>query len=250
MVTLYMRRDPKRRRADQSNDVARLSAFQASYVLSVVTTMTLFSDLHRITAVHGPFHGTSDTDMIVMLQQLRQHNRMRFTADGRPESATLSRLFKQSFKDNFHLSSAQYDCIVDVFDRSPIEDIPTAIGASFPRPVEGVRPQYLSRTFASGRTRCCGRALVVRHKWATVYLKDDCYPAWNIVKTCRFGCGARYMFDKRVLPGVYDGGQCDWHVHNPWTDVELPLFIGSKSGHAIFCTKFLDHVAVEQATTR
>lgn len=212
--------------------------------------MTLFADLHRITAVTGLFHGTSDTEMIVLLQHLRQHNHMRFTEDGGPESVTLSRLLEQRFKDNFSLSSAQYDCIVDVFDRSPLEDIPTAIGASFPRPAEGSRPQYLSRTFTSDRTRCCGRALVVRSKWATVYAKEDCYPAWNMVKTCRFGCGTRYMFDKRVVPGVYHGKQCDWHLHNAWSDGDLPPFIASKSGHAIFCTKFLDHVAIEQATTR
>lgn len=219
-------------------------------MFSVLCNMPLFADLHRITSPDGLFHGVADTRMIVMLQHLRTHVRMRFTEDGRPESVTLSGLFERRFRENFGLSSEQYDCIVDVFDRAPIGDIPTALGASFPPPAQGSRPQYMSRTFQSNKTRCCGRALRVRWKWATVYLKEDAFPAWNVIKTCRHGCGTRYSFDRRVVPGVYEGEQCDWHAFNAWTDGELPPFISNKSGHSIFCTSFLDWVAIEQATTR
>lgn len=212
--------------------------------------MSLFADLHRITSPEDVFHGTSPTQMIVMLQHLRQHNNMRFTDDGRPESVTLSGLFERNFRANFSLSGEQYDCIVDVFDRAPIEDIPTAIDASIPPPVPGRRPQLMTRAFKSDMTSCCGRALRVRSVWATVYTKDDCYPAWNLVKTCRFGCKTRYMFDRRIIPGVYLGAPCSWHAFKQWDLGELPSFVSTKSGHSIFETKFLEHVTIEQCTTR
>lgn len=212
--------------------------------------MPLFSDLHRITALDGLFHGTPDTQIIVLLQHLRTHNHMRFAADGRPESATLSALFETRFRENFDLTSEQYHCIVDVFDRNPIEDIPAAIGASFNRPGTHPQQQYRRRTFKSERVQCCGRALRVRWVSATVFLKDDCYAAWNIMKSCRHGCGTTYCFDRRIIVGEYDDGPCRWHLYNAWSDGELPPFISSKSGHSIFSTSFLDYVAIEQATTR
>lgn len=212
--------------------------------------MPLFEDLHRVTAPSGVFHGTPPTSMIVMLQHLRQHNSMRFTEDGRPESATVTGLFERRFRENFSLSAEQYDCIVGVFDRAPIDDIPTAIGASIPAPLPGTRPRYMVRAFSPDKTTCCGRALRVRSIWATVYTKDECYPAWNFVKSCRSGCRRRYMFDREVVPGTYFGAPCSWHAFNPWPVGPLPPFTSTKSGHAIFSTHFLEHVTIEQCTTR
>lgn len=188
--------------------------------------------------------------MIVLLQNLRQHNHLRFTQEGHPESRSLVQLFERGFRANFGLSAVQYRCITDVFDRAPIDDIPSAIEDSIPPPVPGARPQYMFRVFKSDKTTCCGHALRVRRLSATVYLKDDRYPAWNVVKICRLGCGTRYMFDRPVLSGVYDGGQWDWHTYGAWVSGVLPPFIATKSGHCIFSTNFLDHVAIEQSTTR
>lgn len=219
-------------------------------VLALAINMSLFWDLHQITGPGRVFHGFTSTRMIVLLQHLRQHDHMRFAADGRPESRSLSRRFERTFRENFALTPEQYECIVDVFDRAPIDDIPSAIGASIPRPVPGERPHYMLRTFKSDKTRCCGRALRVTYVWATVFLKDDRYPVWNVVKKCRSGCGARYMFDRRIIRGVYDGGQCLWHMYAAWSGGTPPLFIANKSGQCIFSTKYLDHVAIEQSTTK
>lgn len=185
-----------------------------------------------------------------MLQHLRQHSNMRFTGEGRPESVTVTGLFERSFRANFSLSAEQYDCIADMFDRSPIDDIPTAIGDSIPAPPPGTRPQSMHRAFAADKTRCCGRALRVRSVWATVYTKDDCFPAWNLVKSCRHGCRRRYMFDRQVIPGLYAGAPCSWHAFTPWARGSLPDYCSTKSGHAIFATSFLEHVTIEQCTTR
>lgn len=222
-------------------------------ILHSFSGMQLFWDLHRITRSGQPFYGFSPTAIIVLLQHVRKHLQMRFTHHGQPESESLRKLFEQRFREHFNLSGEQYDLIVDVFDRTPIEDIPSAIDASLLPPVHNSSSpatEYLSRSFKPDETSCCGRALRARWIWATVYTKEASYGAWNITKTCRHGCGTRYFFDRRVVPGSYFGGECSWHIFRAWDNQTLPDFIATKSGRSIFCRRYIEHVTIELATTR
>lgn len=209
--------------------------------------MGLWDALHTVTSIHEDclFHGWPNTTMTVILQELEANRIMRFDALGRPVSEAQRCMFERSFRSNFSLSSEQWSCIVDIADRYPLGDIQLARLAALPTPVHGARPNYVRRVFASDRVKCCGRTLRVRQVSATVYARDECFAAVNLVKSCRFGCGARYFFDRKVLRGTYGAEQCDWHVFESWSQGELPGFIASKSGHAIFCTKFLSDVAVD-----
>lgn len=220
--------------------LAGLSVFFAFF-------MGLWADLNRVTLEDGPFAGYSETRMMVLLQELTSHDNMRFDNLGRPVSEAQQGMLERSFRDHFHLSAEQWSCITNIHDRSDLTDISSARVASLPTPMPGQRPTYVRRIFAAQRVRCCGRVLRVRWVSATVYCRDECYASWNLVKSCR-QCRARYMFDKKVLSGQYGGEQADWHIYKSWDDGELPGYVGSKSGHAIFCTRYLTAVTVDQRT--
>lgn len=211
--------------------------------------MGLWEELQRITgSENAAFHGFDDTTMIVMLQELSSHANMRFDSEGRPLSLSQRNMFETSFRHNFHLSPEQFTCIADLHDRFSLDDITSARAAALPSPVVGGRPAYVSRVFSSSRTMCCGRTLRVRCVFATVYGRDSCFPAWNIVKTCREGCGARYWFDRKVLGGTFEGNPCDWIIYNAWGDGSVPTHIGTKSSRSIFCWRYLTGVAIDRVT--
>lgn len=209
--------------------------------------MGLWAELTRVTSEDGQFAGFGETAMLVMLQEINSHNNMRFDDSGNPVSEAQQGIFERSFRDNFGLSAEQWACIINIHDGCPLGDISSARVDSLPTPVQGQRPAYVRRVFASQRVRCCGRLLRVRQVAATVYSRDECYASWYLVKSCR-QCGARYMFDKKVLGGQYDGQQADWHIYSAWSDGNVPAFVASKSGHSIFCTRYLTAVTVDQRT--
>ena len=200
-----------------------------------------------MTSDNGEFANFGETQMILMLQELTSHSNMRFDSDGNPVSESQRGIFERSFRDHFNLSAEQWACLTDIHDRCALGDIASARADSSPTPVAGGRPAYVRRVFASERTRCCGRLLRVRWVSASVYTRDDCYAAWNLVKSCR-RCRTRYMFDKKVLSGLYGGRHADWHVYNAWVDGRVPAFVATKSGHGIFCTRYLTAVLVDQRT--
>ncbi|CAM9961340.1 unnamed protein product, partial [Laminaria digitata] len=63
-------------------------------------------------------------------------------------------------------------------------------------------------------------------------------------------CGARYYLNKCVMRDEMYGKPCNWHIFNAWTDKEVPPYITSKSGKAIFCTDLLTDAAIVQVKTR
>ena len=76
--------------------------------------MGLWGELHRVTSRDDAlFHGFTDTSMIVMLQELSSHKNVRFHGQGHPVSESQRNMSESSFRDNFNLSSEQFQCIVD-----------------------------------------------------------------------------------------------------------------------------------------
>ena len=212
--------------------------------------MPLWSDLLRVTGDGGEFEGWPNMQMMVMLQHLRAQHNMRFLDDGTTAvSETLSGLHERTFRYHFSLSGEQYSCITQIYDSCDIGDIPVAYGASIPPPVVGVQPVFRRKCFTSSRNVCCNKMLRVRYKSATVYERDSVYPAWMIVKSCR-DCGARYLFDRRILRGVMDSSPCAVHLFNAWSDGEIPEFVASKSAHSVFSTSFLGDAGISLVTMR
>lgn len=213
--------------------------------------MSLWADLqHGTSHPYGVFRDRSETEIIVLLQELRAHSNMRYTPQGHSAQQTIRGIFERSFRDHFDLSGEQYRCITAIFDRCSLSDIPAALGAAIPPTPVGARPNYTRRCFVADEDKCCGLTLRARYISATVYERNDCYPAWNMVKQCRYGCGTRYHFDRRILLGTRGGRPCSWHVFRPWTAGIIPSYVASKSGHAIISTSLLRDTAITQATNR
>ncbi|CAM9983057.1 unnamed protein product, partial [Scytosiphon promiscuus] len=118
-------------------------SFLLCCLASEIKVMPLWADLQHVTAQpDGLFRDHSETGMMVLLQELGTHSNMRFAPDGQPAQQTVSGMFERSFKEHFGLSSEQYACITDIFDRCALSDIAAAVeGAVTPAP-HGVRPIY------------------------------------------------------------------------------------------------------------
>jgi len=212
--------------------------------------MTLWSDLARATGEGGEFEGWPSTQMILMLQHLRVQSNMRFSDDGQTSvSQTLRGLHERSFRKHFHLSGEQYSCITRVFDSCDVGEITAAYGASIPPPENGLPSGFRRRCFSSDKKTCCGKVLRVRYKSCTVYERDDVYAAWMVVRSCRT-CGARYMFDRRILRGQVEGSSCAIHLFSAWGDGEIPEHIASKAGTTVCSSRLLGDAGVSLATTR
>jgi len=181
--------------------------------------------------------------MMELLSAVHAHQAMRFADDGALVSRSLSELFRQDFMTSFQLSELQYSAIVQMYDLSGLR----AAGVDWA--VRGTDSR-MRRCFLARETLCCGRMLRVRWVKATVYEQNECHTAWNIVKTCRYGCGTRYFWDRKVMPGTADGASVYWHAFRPWTTGEIPPYVASKSSHSIMATDFLTSIAVLQAQAR
>ena len=178
-----------------------------------------------------------------LLSAVKSHQAMRFASDGTPVSRTLSDLFQADFRSSFNLSEEQYYTILRMFDLSGLQS------AGVDWAVRGT-DSHMRRCFVSDKTSCCGRLLRVRWVSATVYERDEVHQAWNVVKSCKNGCGTRYFWDRKVMPGFVSGAPVYWHAFRAWSDGCVPAYICSKSGHAIMSTDFLTSIAVLQAEGR
>lgn len=197
-------------------------------------SMSLWGDLERVTSENGVFAGHSESDMLRLLEELHAKHNMRFLGDGStPVNDTQARLFETSFRQDHQLSEEQFTAIVDIFDRSGVGDQWRSQGSIPHGHPRRTRPGGAGRPcFTADRRQCCGRSLRVRWISATLYERDNCRPAWNLVKDCKGagGCGARYLYDRTVLPGRVGEEACSWHVFQPWVGGAVPPFHSSKSG--------------------
>lgn len=187
-----------------------------------------------------------------MFQALANLQGMRTAKGGGPVNLTQTRRLEASFRRQFDLTSTQFKYLTDLYDRGKAGDVFAAFQTSRRRPsVAGATPPACGRRrfFASDTKECHGELLQVSFRKATVYDRNECFETINVVKACR-GCGTRYHFDKRVVPGDLSGNACHWHIFDPWADGKLPLYIASKSGKVTISTAYLTDVAIIQCKTR
>lgn len=213
--------------------------------------MSLWEEVAVVTShAGGLFHGYSPLRLMVMFQSLADSRIMRYTTDVGATNKSQRKDFESGFQSNFELTESQFQCLAGIYDRNEIGDVRSACEKSLPASTSGVRPTHVRKCFAPDKSACCGHALRVSTRLATVYGRDECFSAWNVVKTCRRGCKRRYFFDKTLLRGNLDGVECAWHVYHPWEGGHMPEYIASKSGKSIVKSTFLSSVALDQCMKR
>lgn len=184
--------------------------------------------------------------VLVLVQAFSGLRDMRFGDGGQLTNKTMTRELERSFRQQYNLSEAQYDCIARLYDHGEVGDTNRALLESMPPATQGNQPNFVRKCFAHGKVLCCNRKLQVRGINSTVYERATCYEAKHFVKTC-MTCGASYYLNKQVLPVTDDGGvRYLCHLFFPWTSGELPAFISNKSGKGIFSLEFVTDCIITQ----
>lgn len=213
--------------------------------------VTLWEELVSVSsASDSPLHDVEPQYVMVMFSALANFQNMWVTKDGRPKNKTQTRRLEKMFKQHYDITSRQFKCLSALYDTGKVGNVTLLYQATLQPSIDGVDTEFVRQYFESDKTTCCDRTLQSRFIKATVYTRNDCFKTEHVSKTCRAGCRAKYYLNKVVVPGEVGDAACSWHIFSAWTDGTIPQYIASKSGKAIFCTEYLNDVAIVQVKTR
>lgn len=202
-----------------------------------------------VTSPGGHFDGTSFRQLMVLFTALSGHDAMRKGPDGRSVSRGQRQTLETSFRLHHSLSASQYQCLVDLYDKSDLSGVYAEMQTSLPPAVPGMQPARCKHFFqAAVGPRCCGRNMRTRTIDAMAFSRDDCFPTKHIVKACVGQCRATYYLNNMRKERLGDR-DVPTHTFYSWVG-GIPDWISNKSGKIIVSTGLITDFTIALCTLR